>query len=43
MDSEDPYIENMIIGSLHVGKPGQIALMNCEILNNANYFIGPMA
>jgi len=35
---EGRYIANVTIGSLYVDKPGQIALLNCEVLDNANYF-----
>lgn len=37
-DIEGRYVANVIIESLDVDKPGQIALLNCEILDKANYF-----
>lgn len=37
-DIEGRYVANVIIGSLNVDKPGQIALLNCEVLDKANYF-----
>jgi len=37
-DVEGRYIGNVIIGSLDVEKPDQIALLNCEILDKVNYF-----
>jgi len=37
-DIESRYVANVIIGSLNVIKPGQIALLNCEVLDKTNYF-----